>query len=248
MEVYERPIPSMTFFDHLDTLRRHLWFSAVVALLGFAGSMVVFDNLIEILTAPLAAAADVTGGELYLTTVYEGFLARIKISLVAGLVLTLPIHIPNALFFIFPALSSREKRIVVIAVVVGFLLIAGSLYYGYTVLIPFSVQFLTGERIITEGASFLLGFTKNIFYIVQLLAAVIVIFQLPLVMVLLISLEVVSVRSALRGGRYVAVAAFIVSAVLTPPDVVSQVMTALPLILLYYVGVLAAGLFRLGGR
>ena len=238
----------MTFFDHLTTLRRHLWFSVAIALAGFVVSLFFFEYLIEMLTAPLAAAAEVTGGELYLTTVYEGFLARIRISLIAGVVLTLPFHISNALIFIFPALTSREKRIITVVVLAGFVLIVGSLYYGYTFLIPFSVQFLTGERVITEGASFLLGFTRNVFYIVQVFAAVIVIFQLPLLMILLISLRIVSVKSALRGGRYVVLAAFILSAILTPPDVVSQVMTALPLIALYYIGLLAAGIFRLGER
>lgn len=238
----------MTFFEHLNTLRRHLWLSVLVALAGFVVCLFFFEYLIGILTAPLAAASGVTGGELYLTTVYEGFLARIKISLIAGVVLTLPFHISNALVFIFPALTAREKRILTVVVIAGFILIVGSLYYGYTFLIPFSVQFLTGERIITEGASFLLGFTRNIFYIVQVFAAMIVIFQLPLLMILLISLRIVSVKSALRGGRYVVVAAFILSAVLTPPDIVSQVMTALPLIVLYYLGLLAAGIFRLGER
>jgi sec-independent protein translocase protein TatC len=238
----------MTFFDHLNSLRRHLWISVAAALAGFAVSLFFFDDLIGILTAPLSAAAESTGGQLYLTTVYEGFLARIKISLIAGIVLTLPVHIYNALVFVFPALTPREKRIVSIVVISGFIFIVASLYYGYIFLIPFSVKFLTGDRIITEGASFLLGFTKNIFYIVQVFTALIVIFQLPLLMLLLISLRIVSVKTAFRGGRYIIVAAFILSAVLTPPDIVSQIMTALPLIFLYYIGLLTAGLFRLGER
>jgi sec-independent protein translocase protein TatC len=75
-----------------------------------------------------------------------------------------------------------------------------------------------------------------------------VIFQLPLLLILLISLKVVSVESAFKYGRVVIVAAFILSAVLTPPDIVSQIMTALPLIFLYYTALLAAKIFRLGER
>jgi sec-independent protein translocase protein TatC len=238
----------MTFFDHLNTLRKHLWFSVVVVLLGFGVSMYFYDQLVAILTSPLAASAGNTGGELYLTTVYEGFLARIKISFIAGFVLTLPLHINNLLVFIFPALTSREKRIASIVVFSGFFLIVLSLYYGYRFLIPISIRFLTGSSFIVEGTSYLLGFTRNIFYIVQFFAAVIVIFQLPLLMILLISLNLISVQSAFKGGRYVIVAAMVLSAILTPPDGVSQVMTALPLVFLYYLALLVARIFRLGVR
>ena len=175
-------------------------------------------------------------------------LARIKVSLVSGLVFTLPVHISNLLFFIFPALSSREKRVASVVVFAGFALVVFSLYYGYLYLIPYSVQFLTTGGIVAEGTSFLLGFTKNVFYIVQIFVALIVIFQLPLLMFLLISLRVITVSAALKGGRYVVVGAFILSAILTPPDIVSQVMTALPLILLYYLVLLVARVFRMGEK
>lgn len=202
--------------------------------------MFFYEQLVGILTSPLAASAGDTGGALYLTTVYEGFLARIKISLIAGFVHTLPLHINNLLVVIFPALTSREKRIASIVVFSGFVLTVLSLYYGY--------RFLTGSSFVVEGTSYLLGFTRNIFYIVQFFTAVIMIFQLPLLMIPLISLNLISVKSAFKGGRYVIVAAMVLSAILTPPDVVSQVMITLPLVLLYYLGLLVARIFRLGGR
>ena len=239
---------AMTYFGHLNELRKHLWFSVGMLLVGFTVSLIFFNDIIAVLTAPLVAAADQTGGELYLTTIYESLLARIKVSLVSGLVFTLPLHISNLLFFIFPALTSREKRIASVVVFAGFALVVFSVYYGYLYLIPYSIRFLTGGDIVAEGTSFLLGFTKNVFYIVQIFVALIVIFQLPLLMILLISLKVITVRAAFQGGRYVVVGAFILSAVLTPPDIVSQVMTALPLIFLYYMGLLVARVFRVGER
>ncbi len=239
---------AMTYFGHLNVLRKHLWFSVVVLLIGFSVSLIFFNDIIAVLTAPLAAVAEQTGEELYLTTIYESLLTRIRVSLVTGLVFTLPAHISNLLFFIFPALTSREKRIAAAVVVAGFVLVVFSLYYGYLYLIPFSIRFLTSGDIVAEGTSFLLGFTKNVMYIIQIFVALIVIFQLPLVMILLISLRVITVSAAFKGGRYVVVGAFVLSAILTPPDMVSQVMTALPLILLYYVGLLVARVFVRGAR
>ena len=236
----------MTFFEHLNTLRKHLWVSVILFLIGFGLSIYFYDIIIEALTVPLEAAAEQTGSQLYLTTVYEGFLARIKISLISGLVITLPFHIINLLTFIFPALTIKEKRITTVTLVCGFILILLSLYYGYKFLIPFSIRFLTGSSFMIKDTSFLLGFTTNAFYLIQFFAAVIVVFQLPLILILLIILKIISVRTAFTNGRYVVVASFILSAVLTPPDIVSQIMTALPLILLYYLALATAKVFRLG--
>lgn len=236
----------MTFFDHLNTLRRHLWFSVIVFLAGFGFSVYFFDFFINLLMHPLDSAAATTGGRLYMTAVYEGFLTRLKVSMITGLILSLPVHTVNFLLFLFPALTRKEKKLVSIVITAGFILIIISLYYGYRFLIPFSIGFLTGEGFMIEGTAFLLGFTKNIFYLIQFFMALVVIFQLPLLMILLISLKLVSVSSAFKNGRYVIVAAFVLSAVLTPPDVISQVMTALPLIFLYYLALLTAKILRLG--
>jgi sec-independent protein translocase protein TatC len=235
----------MTFFDHLNTLRRHLWFSVIIFILGFGLSLYLYKNIINLLTAPLESTES---SSLYMTTVYEGFLARIRVSLIAGFIITMPVHIINLLIFIFPALRPKEKRTIIAIVLIGFVLTMISLYYAYSFLIPFSIQFLTGSSFMVKGTSFLLSFTKNVFYLVQFFAAVVVIFQLPLLLILLISLKVVSVESAFKYGRFVIVAAFILSAILTPPDIVSQIMTALPLIFLYYTALLAAKIFRLGER
>jgi sec-independent protein translocase protein TatC len=236
----------MTFFEHLDSLRKQLWLSVIILLLGFGISLYFYNIIIELLTAPLKAAVEYTGSRLYLTTVYEGFMARIKIALISGLVLTLPLHLINLLTFIFPALTSRERKITAGVLTAGFVISILSLYYGYRYLIPFSINFLTGTGFSVGGTSFLLGFTKNIFYLIQFFTAVVIIFQLPLILILLISLRVITISSAFKSGRYIIVAAFILSAILTPPDIVSQIMTALPLILLYYLSLMIAKILRLG--
>ena len=238
----------MTFFDHVNVLRKHLWFSVIVTVLGFAFSLFIYDYLIRILLIPLKASLPGTEGRFYLTTVYEGLMTKFRIAFNTGIFITFPLHIINLLVFLFPALSSGEKRIASLSVVSGFLLTAAGLVYGYRYLIPLSVTFMTGSSIVTEGTSFLLRFSDNIFYLIQFVTAVIVIFQLPILIILLTGLNILSVRSAFRAGRLIILFSFILSAVLTPPDYVSQIMTALPLILLYYLSLLTAWIIFPGRR
>ena len=197
---------------------------------------------------PLKSSLSGTDSRLYLTAVYEGLLTKIRIAFNAGIFLTLPVHIINLLMFLFPAFTSREKKLAAFAVFSGFLLTAAALVYGYKYLIPLSITFMTGSRMVTEGTFFLLKFTDNIFYLIQFVTALVVIFQLPVLVILLAGLNIISVKSAFLSGRYVILAAFILSAVLTPPDYVSQIMTALPLILLYYLSLLTAWIIYPGRR
>ena len=238
----------MTFFEHANILRKHLWFSVIIIIIGFTVSLVFYDHLITILITPLKSASTDFDSRLYLTTVYEGLMARIRISLTAGIFLTLPVHIINFMIFLFPALTVKEKKTAASVIASGFILTLVSLIYSFRYLVPFSIAYMTGSGMVTEGTSFLLGFTGNIFYLIQFITAVVVIFQIPLIVFLLISLKIISVKSAFTSGRYMILSAFVLSAVLTPPDYVSQIMTAVPLIFLYYLSLLIAKLLHLGAR
>ena len=238
----------MTFFEHADILRKHLWFSVIIILIGFTVSLVFYDRLISVILMPLKSASTGFDSRLYLTTVYEGLMTRIRISFTAGIFLTLPVHVLNFMIFLFPALTVKEKKTAAAVIITGFILTLVSLTYSFRYLVPFSIAYMTGSRMVTEGTSFLLGFTGNIFYLIQFITAVVVIFQIPLIVFLLISLKIISVKSAFLSGRYMILSAFVLSAVLTPPDYVSQIMTAIPLIFLYYLSLLIAKLLHLGVR
>ena len=238
----------MTFFDHVNVLRKHLWASVSVIILGFALSFIFYDYLIEILLIPLESSLSGADSRLYITAVYEGILTKFRISFSAGIFLTLPFHIINFLLFLIPALTRREKKIAAASILSVFILTVAALVYGYRYLIPLSIAFMTGSSIVTEGTFFLLRFSDNIFYLIQFITALVVVFQLPLLVILLTGLNIMSVKSAFRSGKYMILAAFILSAILTPPDYVSQVMTALPLILLYYLSLLTAWIIYPGRR
>jgi len=236
-----------SFIEHFRELRRRLIACLVVIAAAAALAFAFYDQVITFLYRPFRAM-EVTQGRdlLYIHTVFEGFVVKLKVSMLTGLVLAFPSLLYNALRFVFPGLTRRERRIVCAGLVASFVLIALSFSYGYFQVIPFSIAFLTGSGFIPEGTGILLNFGRNIFVVVQLLLITVVLFQVPVVLEILLVMNVVTRRSLLRVGRYVVIGIFALSAVLTPPDFVSQLGVAVPLVGLYFLTILIARIGRFG--
>lgn len=168
-------------------------------------------------------------------------------SLYAGFAATLPFHLYNAAAFIFPGLRARERRIVVWSLAASGALIAAGFYFGYYRLVPAMIEVLTGPSFLPGRVDFLLGFEKNIFLVIGFILAVLVVFQLPLLLLVLLALGVLSRRSVLKASRYVIIGIFLLAAIVTPsPDMISQLMLAIPLIALHFLAILVAKALRLG--
>jgi sec-independent protein translocase protein TatC len=187
-----------------------------------------------------------TDKQLFINTLFEGFLTKLKISLLAGFIISFPVHLYNAIRFIFPALKVKEKRVIVIGLFISFGLLAFSFYYSYYNIIPISVRFLTSRNFIPNQVGLLLNYNKNIFYILQFIFIALVIFQTPILLELLLVTNVIKRKTLLKFSRYVMVGIFILSALLTPPDFVSQVSLSVPLIVLYFLTILIAKIFKFG--
>lgn len=186
---------------------------------------------------------------LFVGTVFEAFMVKFKVSLYAGFVATLPIHLYNIAAFVFPGLRDRERRVVAWSLAASGLLIAVGFYFGYYRLIPAMIEVLTGPSFLPGRVDFLLGFEKNIFLIFGFIMAVLVVFQLPLLLLALLALDVLSRRAVLGASRYVVVGILLLAAVITPsPDMISQLMLAVPLIALHFLAILTAKVLRLGER
>lgn len=237
----------MPFLSHLKELRKRFLVSIVALFAGFVVAFIFYDKIIGVLFKPLLVLnTSVDDNVLYINTIFEGFSVRFKISLLSGLILTLPVHVFNLMRFIFPALRRKEKIIISATVVVSFFFVIGSFFYSYYSIIPVSIQFLTSKEFIPAKAGLLLSFGTNIFYILQFMLVALVMFQVPIILEVLMVLKVVSRKVLLNYGKYIVVMFFIVSAVLTPPDFVTQVGLALPMTFLYYLSILVAKIFRFG--
>jgi sec-independent protein translocase protein TatC len=238
----------MSFVDHLRELRLRLIVSLVAVLCGAIVCYIFFKPIVNFLYAPFQEIERLAGGEeiLFVNTLFEGFLTRIKVALLAGIVFSLPVHIYNIIRFVLPGLKKREKKIILIALSASFALIVFSVYYGYFKIIPISIKFLSGAVFIPSRVGMLLNYGRNVFYIFQFLLITLVLFQMPVVLEILMIMNVLSRKTLLHSSRYIIIAIFILSAILTPPDFVSQVSVALPLIALIFLSLLIARIFNFG--
>ena len=238
----------MPLLDHIRELRKKIIFSLIVILCATVVSYIFYEAIISFLFAPFQDINRLSQAEeiLYVNTLFEGFLIRIKVAVLAGIVFSLPIHVYNLVKFLFPGLQAKEKKVILISLFTSFILIVFSFYYGYFKIIPISIRFLSGSVFIPAKVGMLLNYSKSVFYIFQFLLITLFLFQLPIVLELLMIMNVLNRKTLLKSSRYVVVAIFILSAILTPPDFISQVSLALPLILLFFLTILIAKIFNFG--
>ena len=133
----------------------------------------------------------------------------------------------------------------IIILTISFLLTTFSIYYSYFNIIPLALPFLVSKNFIPQNVHLWLEY-KNIFYILKFLIVSIAIFQLPIILELLFYLNLVSRKLLLKKSRIVIILIFILSAIITPPDMISQIFIAVPLILMFFLTILVAKIFNWG--
>ncbi len=236
---------ALSIFDHIRELRKRIVKSVLVALLGFVVAYVFYDGLIGWLLAPFENAGQ---AQLIVTSVFEGFVSKMKFCALAGFVGTLPFHVYQLLRFVFPGLSLRERRVILAAAIAGGVLAMLSLVLSYTWLIPFTLSTMTNQDFVPEGVGVLLHFQQNVFYVINMLIYGMLAFQFPIILEVLLFFGWVTRRQLLASSRYVVVGILVVAAIVTPPDVISQCGIAIPLTLLYFLSILVAKIFGWGGE
>jgi sec-independent protein translocase protein TatC len=236
----------MPLLEHVRELRRSL----LVCLCAFAAAMVVSfilsGKIINLFTRQFREVSSVVDTVMVASTIAEGFVTKLKITVIAGFILSLPVHVFEVIKFLFPALGKKERAVVLSFLVFSLLLIVVGVYLAYFKIVPLAVSFLTNPRLMPAGVGFLLNYQTNLFYVFSFMLWSILALQAPLLMEILLILNVLKRRSVLRASRFIIVAIFLVSALITPPDFVSQLGVALPLTFFYFLALLIAKIFRFG--
>jgi sec-independent protein translocase protein TatC len=228
----------MSFFGHLEELRRRLVISIVSIGVGFAAGWVFLAERIL-----RSIEVDILGGmKLTALTPLAAALARMKISLVIGLVVASPIVAYEFLAFVIPALKPKEKRLVYKLVLPAVALFLVGLSFGYLVMVPLTMNFLMGmfkEDLIVN----MWGVDQTISFIFLMLIAFGAIFEYPLVAGMVSSLGFVGPDFFRRNRPLAVIGILVVAAVITPdPTMVSQIVVAVPMYILYEVGILLSSL------
>jgi len=228
------------FTEHLDELRDRLIVCFVATGIGFCASYGFKEKLFEILTAPLISAMG-KGDKLIFTGLPEAFFTYLKVALLSGLMLASPILLYQFWMFVAPGLYRKERRILIPIVFLSSLFFIGGSLFGYFIVFPFGFKFFLGFSSDTIQA--LPSMKEYLGFASKLLLAFGLVFELPLVLTFLARLGVVSVDFLKKNRKYALLLFFVGAAILTPPDVVTQVMMAFPLMLLYEISILGARVF-----
>jgi len=224
----------MSFLEHLEELRRRL-IKAVLAVFVFAIAAYFFsDKLVDVMTVPLKEVG------VYFKAPAEAFLVRLKISFFAGAVAAIPVIFYQIWMFIGPGLLKSEVKIVIPIVISStiFFVIGGGFCFFYV--IPLAVSFLLGFATETMQPMIMIG--DYVGFAGMLVLAFGLVFELPVASFILGRLGVINHKLMARGRRYAIVGILILGAILTPPDVVSQLLLAGPLYLLYEISILVVWL------
>ena len=187
-----------------------------------------------------------TGATINVSTIYEGFFVKIKVAILGGVVGSLPIIVYQLCRYIIPGLKAAEKKWLFVIIVTSSLLAITSTYVGYGVVLPYVVTFLLNEQFIPDNINILLNYRQNLNYIMSFLIGSIIVFQSPIVLAVCLANNIITRRFLLQNARWFIIGILITSAMVTPPDIFSQLSLSLPLIIFYFCCILMAKLFGWG--
>lgn len=230
-----------TFIAHLIELRDRLLRIVVGFLLVFICLFPFANKLYTLLAQPLLARLP-AGGQLIATAVTTPFFVPMKVAMLAAMVLSLPYTLYQAWGFVAPGLYAHEKRFVLPLVAASTLLFFAGMAFAYFLVFPVVFGFIVSTA--PQGVQVMTDIGNYLDFVITLFIAFGLAFEVPIIVVVLVKFGWVSVQQLRDIRSYVIVGAFVLGAIFTPPDVVSQIMLAVPLWLLYEAGIVAARLME----
>jgi sec-independent protein translocase protein TatC len=224
-----------SLLDHVIELRSRLLRCIVALAATFAICLYFADVIFSFLVRPLTAAFPAGEGRLIYTKLYEAFFVEIKVALFAAFLISFPIIANQLWAFVAPGLYAREKRAFLPFLIATPVLFSAGAALAYFIVMPTAFRWFLGFEGMRGGLKLeaLPGTGDYLSLVMQFILAFGISFLLPVLLLLLNRAGLVSRIQLIRARRYVIVAIFAVAAVATPPDVVSQMMLAVPLLLLF---------------
>ena len=224
--------------DHLIELRRRMLYCVGALLLTFFVAFYFAEQIFAFLVQPLVAAGQ---ERVIYTQLFEAFLVQVKVAFFAAIMLSFPVLANQLWQFVAPGLYKREKRALLPFLLATPVLFIGGASFAYFVAIPTALKFLLQYQGDMGGIQqdALPSVGNYLSFVMQFLFAFGISFLLPVLLMLLERSGIVTLDQLTSARRYAIVAAFILAAVLTPPDVVSQFLLAVPLILLYEIALVS---------
>ncbi|NQY86809.1 MAG: twin-arginine translocase subunit TatC [Colwellia sp.] len=232
---------SVTLFDHLLELRTRLLHAVLGILLVFCCLAYFSQDIYQYLAQPLLQTMP-TGSQMIATDVASPFFAPFKLTIVLSIFIAMPYILYQMWSFVAPGLYRNEKRLVAPLMLGSTLLFYSGIAFAYFVVFPVVFAFFTS--VVPEGVVIATDISSYLDFVLKLFFAFGAAFEIPIAVILLCWTGVTSPNSLRQKRPYMAVGAFVLGMLLTPPDIISQSMLAIPMLLLFEIGIIIASLYH----
>jgi len=247
LEIEEVEEDKAPLVEHLRELRARLTYSMIAFILAAGASYTLAPDIYQFLVAPLAEAYE---GEqnrrLIFTGLTEAFFSYVKLALFAGFIISFPILAWNFYAFVAPGLYKNEKKVVLPFLLSAPVLFVAGMAMAYYFIFPLAWNFfLSFEMAAGEGAlpiQLEARVSEYLSLVMRLILAFGIAFQLPIIIMLLAYAGFATQKGLKAKRKYALIAIFVIAAIITPPDVISQIGLAIPLLVLYELSILACGM------
>ena len=226
-----------TFLSHLVELRDRLIRVLISVGIAFVPLAFYARELYSVLAAPLLATLP-AGGQMIATDVVGVFLVPMKVALAVAFLIVLPYVLYQIWAFVAPGLYAHEKKLAIPLLIASVVLFFVGMAFAYFAFFPMVFGFMS--KFAPEGVAWMTDIEKYFSFVLTMFMAFGVTFEVPVIVIVLVKIGVVDVVKLREWRPYVIVGAFVIGAVFTPPDVISQFMMAIPLWLLYELGIVLA--------
>ena len=222
----------LTIIDHLDELRNRILICLVSVFVFAIAGYVLFDTILTLLISP----AKNTIAEFYFFAPQEAFLVRLKVAFFSGIIVSIPVIFYHVWMFVIPGLIKKERRVLLPMSFFAAVLAFSGILFCYFIVLPLSFDFLLSFG--AETLEPMISIDTYVQFVTTLLAVFGVLFLLPIVVYLLSKFKIISTKDLASKRGYVLIVIFITAAVLTPPDIITQIAFALPMWALFELSVL----------
>jgi sec-independent protein translocase protein TatC len=226
--------PAATLIDHLEELRKRIIFASIGIFIGLGISWTQTDRLMDWIRRPITPY--LPQGGLIFTGVMDKFMSHIKVAMLAGVILSCPWWMYQLWKFISPGLYKHERRYAAFFIIFGSLLFLGGVAFVYFLVYPAAFQFLMTFGGTTDKP--MISINEYLSFFLSTTVMFGVAFELPLILTVLALIGVIDADFLRKKRRYAIVLLAVVSAVITPPDLISMLMMLVPLVALYESGIL----------
>ncbi|HSI24147.1 MAG TPA: twin-arginine translocase subunit TatC [Methylotenera sp.] len=229
--------PTESFISHLIELRNRLLKVVVGLVLVFFVLFPFANKIYALLAAPMLTKLP-AGGQMIATAVTTPFFIPMKVAMMAAFIIALPHTLYQIWAFVAPGLYAHEKKLMVPVIAVSSLLFLAGMAFAYFAVLPVVFGFIVSSA--PAGVAVMTDIAQYLDFVLTLFMAFGLAFEVPIAVVLVARFGWVTIAQLKEARSYVIVGAFVLGAIFTPPDIISQFMLAIPLWLLYEAGILVA--------